>query len=60
MQLNLLFNEECGVKKPLCTLTFYFSFRIYEEGRESIPEHPYLFEVNMYVKIQPCNLGLYV
>ncbi|NXT35943.1 ZWILC protein, partial [Pelecanoides urinatrix] len=40
-------------KKTLCTLTFSFSFRIYEEGRESIPEHPYLFETDVEI----CLIG---
>ncbi|KFV52360.1 Protein zwilch, partial [Tyto alba] len=34
-------------------LNALFSFRIYEEGRESIPEHPYLFETDVEI----CFIG---
>ncbi|NWY59352.1 ZWILC protein, partial [Chionis minor] len=37
--------------KASCALTF--SFRIYEEGRESTPEHPYLFETDVEI----CLIG---
>ncbi|NXX54376.1 ZWILC protein, partial [Scopus umbretta] len=40
-------------KNPLRTLTRSFSFRIYEEGRESIPERPYLFETDVEI----CLIG---
>ncbi|NXT88650.1 ZWILC protein, partial [Anhinga rufa] len=42
-----------GKKKLYVRKLFFFFFRIYEEGRESIPEHPYLFETDVEI----CLIG---
>ncbi|NXN18891.1 ZWILC protein, partial [Indicator maculatus] len=40
-------NEECRDQKLY--LKVFFSYRIYEGGRESLPEHPYLFESDVEI-----------